>query len=211
MPVTSRSQFLAAAAAASSVAAASGVPAQAQTASSLSLETFLQQVRSNARHRQSFGSPRVHDGAILRFITNSLAGFQDGWKEPADSLAMVAVLFGSGAALAVDDAAWRDYALREVVTGFQGDFIQQPGEGNPYKDQIAGLQRRGVRFYACTNAVGEVARRAAARPLAPLRDGNAVFDRFRGALLPGIALVPAGVSAIAALQEVGYSYFFAGV
>lgn len=211
MPVTSRSQFLAATAAATSVVAAVGTSAQAQGAVSLPLDAFLAQVRSTARHRQCFGSPRVHDGAILHFVTNSLAGFQDGWKEPPDSVAMVAVFFGSAAALALDDNNWRDFALRDVVTGFQGDFIQQTGEGNPYKDVIAGLQRRGVRFYACSNAVGEVARRAAARALAPSHDGGAVSERFRGSLLPGIALVPAGVSAIAALQEAGYSYFFAGV
>jgi intracellular sulfur oxidation DsrE/DsrF family protein len=77
------------------------------------------------------------------------------------------------------------------------------GTGNPFVRGPRGwsfgeLQARHVSFFACNNALADLARRTGTTP-----------DVLRSHVLPGMMVVPAGVAAINALQEERFTLFVA--
>jgi len=202
-----RNGFIAMTGSATIAAVANPAPAAGAQAT-ISLQGFVQRVNTRARHKQVFGSPRIQDGTLLHYINNSLNGFQKGWGVPSSDYAAVAVFFGSPCMMALNDATWKEYNLRSLIAGYSDDYLTKKGDGNPFTEELIDLRGRGTQFYVCDNALREAAHRAAAQLG---QNGDATHARFRDSMLPHVAgIVPAGVSAVALLQELGYTYFFGG-
>lgn len=202
--MTSRLNFLAAGAAGAVTAAAAGVPATARAAGpGFDRAAFERRARAPFRHRQAFASPLVAGGAVLGFMYNSLNAYETGFGDGPGTLHAAAVLYHLGAALALDDDAWRTFSLADGLRR-AGDRVEAAAtDGNPFVRQPRGwtfgdLQRRNASFFVCRNALGDLARRS-----------GTTLDALARHLLPGMMVVPAGVAALNALQEERFTLFVA--
>lgn len=222
--MTKRSEFLAAGAVAALTAGAvgaAGAPASAADNAILDEAAFLARVRSGAKHRQLIAAPRVDDGAPLQFVVNTLNGFKAGWNEPDGNVQIALVLFGSAATIGLGDEAWRTYKLADVVKKVQQEFLTvDASQGNPWSRATVGrggdrsvpaLIARGVRIIVCNTALGDIANRIVAAGYGDGGDAFAIQAKLRAHALPGTDIVPAGISAVAVLQENGYSFFSAAL
>src|SRR6202011_1718206 len=168
------SEFLAVSAVSALAAGATAVPARAASGTILDEAGVVARIHSGAKHRQAIGAARVNDGAALQFAVNTLNGFMNGWNEPPANVQVVVVLCGSAARLGLDDTAWREHKLADLVKRFQGDWLTADGsQGNPWSHaaatagprgdrSIPALLARGVRIIVCNTALGEIANRIVA-------------------------------------------------
>lgn len=165
---------------------------------------FQARVRQPFAHRQAFASPRVADGAVLGFMRNSLEAYDHGFEDRPGTLHAAAILYSTGVALALDDAAWAELKLAERLNA-QGDRVSWPeaARGNPFlrmpaERTIGELQRRNASFFVCANALNDLAQRS-----------GTTSASLREHLLPGMMIVPAGVAAVNAMQEEHFTLFMA--
>lgn len=199
--MTSRLNFLAAGAIA---AAAGGTPSIANAAmSEFDRSAFEAVLRRPFPHRQAFASPTVADGAVLGFMYNSLNAYETGFGEGPGTLHAAAVLYHFGVALALDDHAWRTFAIADGLRRNGDRVTATTGDGNPFIIRPRGwtfaeLQRRHASFFVCRNALTDLARRS-----------GTTLDALATHLLPGMMIVPAGVAALNALQEERFTFFAA--
>jgi intracellular sulfur oxidation DsrE/DsrF family protein len=221
-----------AAPAAVAVAPAAAAPAAVVAAPASAAGTILDEAAFRARiatgtgvrHRQAIGAARVNDGAAYQFAVNTLNGFATGWNEPAGSAQIAVVLFGSAAVLGLDDAAWHDHKLADLVRTFKGDWLTpDAAQGNPWSHasttlaptadkSIPALLKRGVMVFICNTALGEISNRIVAAGNANgVGDAFAVQASLRKHAVPGTDIVPAGISSVSVLQESGYTYFSAAL
>ncbi|MEA2719231.1 MAG: hypothetical protein QOJ39_1095 [Candidatus Eremiobacteraeota bacterium] len=224
--MTTRSHFLAAGAASAVAAGVGAAPvtaaAAAGTRTILDQAAFRAHIASGAKHRQAIGTARVNDGSVLQFAVNTLNGFENGWNEPPANVQIAVVLYGSGCTLALDDTAWREHRLADIVKRLPSEWLTaDASERNPWAHagtgpanadkSIPALLRRGVRIYVCNTALGDFANRivAAGSTAGAGSDPFAVQAHLRERVLPGIEIVPAGISSMAVLQENGYTFFSA--
>jgi intracellular sulfur oxidation DsrE/DsrF family protein len=221
--MSTRTEFIAAGAAMPIVIAA-GSPARAAGPVILDEAAFKARIASRAQHRQAIGAARVNDAAALQFAVNTLNGFQNGWNEPPANVQIAVVLFGSAVTLGLDDAAWREHRLGELVRKFQGDWLTpEASQGNPWSHaaanagprgdrSIPALLARGVKIFLCNTALGEVSNRIVAAGYGGgVTDPFAIQAHLRERSLTGTEIVPAGISSVAVLQENGYTYFSAAL
>ncbi len=187
---------------------------------------FVGRIRSGAKHRQAIGAARADDGSVLQFAVNSLNGFESGWHEAGSNVQIAIVIAGSAVTLGLDDEAWRTYKLLEVVRGRKDSVPAEFAQGNSWSHATAGtapnadrsipaLLARGVKIFCCNTALGDVANRIVT---ARKTEGNAspgnpneIQAELRSHVLPGLGIVPAGIAAIAVLQENSYTYFSAAL
>lgn len=199
--MSSRGAFLAATAV---VAAGSGMPRRGRAATvDFDRAAFESRVQEPYRHRQAFAASQVADGAVLGFMFNSLNAYEAGFGEGPGTLHAAAVLYHTGVALALDDAAWRSWRIGEVIRQTGDRVAAAVDDGNPFVRGPAGwtfaeLGRRGASFFVCRNALGDLARRT----------GTSIDD-LAAHLLPDMLIVPAGVATINALQEERFTLFVA--
>lgn len=148
----------------------------------------------------------------LGTVVNFLNAFEDvlGVRTPA----VTAIIGVTGALpLVASDDLWSRYALgekwraRDPATGqFATRNIYRSADGDaagPRAATVEALQRRGVIFWQCNNALNFVAdmlAKPANRPTAEVR-GELV-----GGLLPGVKLVPAHTMLLNLVQRRGCSY-----
>jgi intracellular sulfur oxidation DsrE/DsrF family protein len=213
-----------AAGSAATVGAAAPQPAAAAATGIVDEAAFVASIRNRARHRQAIGAVRIADGAVLQFAVNSLNGFESGWGTAPGDVHIAIVLAGSAVTIALDDAAWRDHRLADIVHGVSAEFLTLSAtQGNPFAHiaqglgptadrSVPALQLRGVQFFACNTALGDVANRVmAAGNGQGAPNAYTLQAHLRDHVLPGIVVVPAGISALAVLQENGYSYYSAAL
>ncbi len=198
--MSSRRSFLAATAVA---AAAAGVPLAAPATPGFDRAAFEARARLPFAHRQAFASPRVADGAVLGFMYNSLNAYETGFGDGPGTLHAAAVLYHTGVALALDDAAWLTFGIGDATRANGDTLTTASTTGNPFLRSphgwsIADLQRRGASFFVCHNALADLARRT-----------STTFDVLQTHVLPGMMIVPAGVAAVNALQEERFTLFVA--
>jgi intracellular sulfur oxidation DsrE/DsrF family protein len=221
-----RNEFLLASAAGAVALGVTAAAASAADATILDEAAFVGRIRSSAKHRQAIGAARADDGAVLQFAVNTLNGFQNGWHEPAANIQIAIVIAGSAVTLGLDDDAWRTFKLIDIVHGrndsvpadfAQGNVWSHPNSAlTPTTDRsIPALLARNVKIFCCNTALGDIANRivAARKAAANANPGNPseVQAELRNHVLPGCAIVPAGISSIAVLQENGYTYFSAAL
>jgi len=221
-----RTEFLVASAAGAVALDTTTAAASAADATILDETTFVARIRSGAKHRQVIGAARADDGAVLQFAVNTLNGFQNGWHEPAANVQIAIVIAGSAVTLGLDDEAWRTFKLIDIVHGRNDSVPAEFAQGNPWSHpnsaltpatdrSIPALLARNVKIFCCNTALGDVANRivAARKAAGNANPGNPseLQAELRNHVLPGLGIVPAGISSIAVLQENGYTYFGAAL
>jgi len=128
-------------------------------------------------------------------------------------------LFGPG--------MWEKYQLAKLTGGKleSNTLIAEPpgaaadrsGYENPrgmfssHDNTIPALQRRGVVFLACHNAIWELAARLIAAGVNPDRSGHdALAAELTTHLIPGVVLTPGVAGTLAELQRAGFGYANSG-
>jgi intracellular sulfur oxidation DsrE/DsrF family protein len=227
----SRTAFLgttsAVALAASIAAPVAGAANAGNPTQGLPYADFIARARVPFLHRQMFASTRPN-GNVFVFMRNSLNGYQFGWSEGPRTLHAVAVFNGLGVAQGVGDAGWQRYRLRDVLT-HEGLTVAATPTGNPWlhapanlaKDDtsqasafnqdvsIETLAKRGSEFFVCDTAMISLSQAIVRAGVAA--DADAVHADLRGLLAAEATLVPAGVSAMDALQAEHFTFFDANV
>jgi intracellular sulfur oxidation DsrE/DsrF family protein len=87
------------------------------------------------------------------------------------------------------------------------DFQSAEGPFSSKDNSIVVLQRRGVVFMACHNAIWEVAERLVGAGQNPDHLGvDAVATELTNHLIPGVILTPGIVATLVKLQQAGFAY-----
>lgn len=213
--MTSRKDFLTAGtlvALTPSLARAAEPPAATGSADELTFAfdraKFRQILEQPAKHKQCFGSTKIEKGTVLDGMQNSMNAYERYLNEGPHALQAVAVLYhGAAIAMAMTDGIWNGM-LAPVVKDAPPEIRSDLGEvaaraGNPYKDRVAELVRRGASFFVCHNAIAGFAGLLAG---ALKRPAEQIHAELMNGLLPGALAVPAGVMAINACQEAKFTY-----
>jgi intracellular sulfur oxidation DsrE/DsrF family protein len=96
----------------------------------------------------------------------------------------------------------QDYTMIAIVHGSGGYLLLDDTARNPYREQITDLMKRGVKFYFCQNTVrGFIRSGVLETPNTPPHYYTSVAEQ----LIPGVELVTAGFSAVADVQQQGWS------
>ncbi len=172
-------------------------------------------------------------GVPLLHINNYLSSYQAGHGVGADQVGAVGTLYGVGGGSSIvmgfDDFVWRKYALGEY-TGLRNssgqpyttNVFNSPTEADGHllskamdipalpmfggafvASSVSALQKRGVVFLMCNNALMAWTFELAARGKG---EQPAIHAELLAHLLPGVTVVPAMVVAIDMAQRAGISY-----
>ena len=231
---TTRREFLGAAAAATTIAAAGALvaPAGAQTAldphvTGISRDTLLARWSARrAAHRQVFIASRPN-GNVFTYVRNSLNGYQFGWNEGPGSLYPLVILNGLGVVQGANDAMWTKYKLASVLAA-NNAALRVPADGNPWyaarsgsrndgdiaapfnqDTGIATLMQRGMDMLVCDTALGTLALAVVGAGAAT--DPNAVRADVRANLISGALLVPSGAATLDYAQSQHFTLYDANV
>lgn len=149
-------------------------------------------------HRQVFGAHGTDMAALFDEMNASLDAYEYALHEGPGTLQVLAVLYGAATPAAISGAVWRTYRL--------GPRLHADAAQNPFAKRITQLQKRGARFVVCNNSLRGLAI-AVANGVPEVQDPvDRVLQRMHGNLVHGVTIVPAGVQAINAAQEAGYTY-----
>lgn len=182
--------------------------------SSAPLEPWLEGL--TGRHKQIFDVAANNKGAPLGRAGNFLTVYGQAYGLQDSDLNVVFGAHGSGLALVLDDGIWSKYKLG---TYFSIDDPQTKspstrnifaGIGDPaasFSPSVAALQKRGVRFLACMQAIAKLSRELAARES---MEASVVNQALLAGLLPGVTPVPAMIIAVNRAQEAGLTYVYIG-
>ncbi len=173
---------------------------------------------AGAAHKHLFASKAVDDGGVFGAMQTVMHAYASIGTRAGDVLP-VAVLYHYGAVLGFGDASWNDYitpALAKMPKDKVARFglAVKPGGGNPamkvdpkagaFDSSIDGLLALApnARFYVCNNALAGMS-----AEIAKLlgRTHAAVYGALAHDLIPHAMLVPAGVWAVHAIQERGFT------
>jgi intracellular sulfur oxidation DsrE/DsrF family protein len=211
-PVARRSFFQRASAlAVAAIAWPRTVSADVMAASQESHDRWLVALR--APNRTLFDIPSIGDGLGLVHVMNYLDTYNKAYNVKDSDINAVGTFYGQTTLLAANDAMWSKYRIGELLN--QRNAAGQPATMNPWRTSvralgmdiapasIESLQKRGVVFIACNNAINFwISQIANARS-----SDIATVDRdIRANLLPGVIVVPAMVIAIEKAQKAGMAY-----
>lgn len=169
--------------------------------------------RLTGTHRMLFDMPELSGGLPPLHMLNYLNTYNTAYQVPDTDINVVGTFYGGTTLLAVNDAMWAKYRLGEIAGA--NDPAGSPWTRNPWRTVvhaagmevaaagIEALQRRGVLFLACNNALNFFV-----NVIAEARGADrAVVDgEIRANLLPGVIVVPAMVIAIEKAQGRGVAY-----
>ena len=170
--------------------------------------------RLTGAHRQLFDMPTEAGGLPLLHILNYVNTYNSAYGAKDSDVNAIGTFYGFTTFHGLNDAVWAKYKLGEIVNS--KDASGQPATANPWRTQvqalgmtipaasIEALQKRGVLFLLCNNALtllsGMVAK---ARGL----EQPAVYADLKANMLPGVVLVPAMVIAIEKAQTIGQAAY----
>ena len=160
----------------------------------------------------------------LNLMRNSLNGQVFAFRHP-DAL-LVSATHGSAHLALYDQAMWDKYDLPKLAGGgmTRNKLIDEPkaaaadpkdlenpeGIYSPEDNAIPSLQRRGVVFIACHNAIWEQANRILKSGVNPDRlTLDQLTAELTNHLIPGVVLSPGAVATMLELQMAGFHYAYA--
>jgi hypothetical protein len=160
-------------------------------------------------------------GPWLNGMRNSLNSQIWGFKEA--NFLCVSATHGAAHLALFDQSMWDKYQLAKLAGGniARNSFIDTPAAsaedpahfqsaGGPFSSKnnsIVALQRRGVVFMACHNAIWEVAERlAASEQNSEHRSVDAIATDLTNHLIPDVVLTPGIVATLVKLQQAGFAY-----
>ena len=166
------------------------------------------------KHRTVFDLGAHRNGRPLMQSKNFLDAWRDTFKVPEDQVNLVLGVQGEGIPIVLSDALWSRFHIGQHFE-LTDPATKAPATRNLFiasnvtaglvnaEQSVEALQKRGVRFVACRNAIGALAARLSSLGLGPVEE---VRTALLADLLPGVITVPAMVVALAQLQERGLTY-----
>lgn len=160
-------------------------------------------------------------GPWLNLMRNSLNA--QIWSFQHPDFLVVSATHGLAHLALFDQPTWDKYALAKLA----GDkfktnslIVEQPGAAldakdyertdgvfSPHDNSIVTLQRRGVVFLACHNAIWEIAEKLIAAGENPDKiSHDALAAELTNHLVPGTILTPGAVGTLPELQHAGFAY-----
>ncbi len=157
----------------------------------------------------------------LNLMRNALNAQIWSWGHP--DFLVTSATHGSAHLALYDDYLWKKYRFAEL-TGAKGsdnpyldtpaaakvpaaDFENPAGAYSPADNSVTVLQRRGVVFLACHNAIWEFSGALIRKGVNPDKLGHEEFAaELTNHLIPGAVLTPGIVGTIPELQAYGYHY-----
>jgi intracellular sulfur oxidation DsrE/DsrF family protein len=149
------------------------------------------------------------------------------WSFRHPDFLVVSATHGTAHLALFGPATWEKYQLAKLTGGkFQSntliaeqkgaaadpkDYENPEGAFSPHDNSIPALQRRGVVFLACHNAIWEFAERLIATEVNP--DGlshDALAAELTNHLIAGVVLTPGMVGTLPELQRGGFNYVNSG-
>ena len=143
------------------------------------------------QHRQVFGASGTDIATLFEEMNAALDAY-------AGALQALGVLYGLATPAAIDGDAWKRYRL--------GLRLNANRHRNPFAERIVQLRARGAKFVVCNHALQGLASAVANGVPQVQEPVDTVLAAMRAQLVRGVTTVPAGVQAINAAQEAGYTY-----
>jgi hypothetical protein len=160
-------------------------------------------------------------GPWLNAMRNSMNAQIWSFKEP--NFLCVSATHGAAHLALFDQAMWDKYQLAKLAGGNitgntfialpsasahdPADFQSVEGAFSSKDNSVAVLQRRGVVFMACHNAIWEVAERLVGAGQNPDHLSlDAITAELTNHLIPDIVLTPGIVATLVKLQQAGFAY-----
>lgn len=173
------------------------------------LAAFDALLERKVAHKHLFSARKIESGSVFDGVKNTLAAYRSIAQSVNSVLPVTVFYHGISPLMAFDDAVWEKYvpAALTISSGksWNDDLKDAAGVGktNPYKSSIDSLARdANLHLFVCNNAVLGMSNILAA----PTSQGQAtVYNDLVGHLLPNATLVPAGVWAIHAIQQRGFT------
>ena len=168
------------------------------------------------KHRQLFDVPEPDAGAVLRHARNYLDVWRDAYGVPERDINLVVVFYARTVPLGLQDAMWDKYKLGAALSLTDAstsaplvrNYFAHPQTGDPVGDgtpesSIEALQRRGVVFLLCNNALQRWSGRLEKQGLGSAAE---IHDDLVAHALPGVTVVPAAFIAMTKAHEHGFAY-----
>jgi hypothetical protein len=157
-----------------------------------------------------------------------LAGMRNGlnteiWAFRHPDVLVVSATHGTAHLALFDPATWEKYQLAKLTGGkFRSntlievrtdaaddpkDYENADGPFSPHDNSIPTLQRRGVVFLACHNAILEVAEKLLVADVNPDKLSHAALAaELTNHLIAGVVLTPGMAGTLVELQRAGFTY-----
>ncbi len=160
----------------------------------------------------------------LNLMRNSLNAQIWSFRHP--DFLVVSATHGTAHLALYDQAMWDKYGLATLAgekfktntlinelpagAGDPKDYESATGPYSGHDNSIPALQRRGVVFIACHNAIWELAEKLTATGTNPDKlSHEALAAELTNHLIPHVVLSPGAVATIPELQDVGFRYAYA--
>jgi len=177
-------------------------------------DPWLDQMKG--KHRQLFDAPEPDGGTVLRHVRSYLDVWREAYGVAEKDVSVVVVLYARTTPLGVQDAMWEKYKLGAALNLTDAttnaplvrNYFAHPQPGDAVADgtpesSIESLQRRGVKFLLCNNALQRWSGRLEKQGLGTAADIHADLTAHA---LPGVVIVPAAIIAMTKAQEHGFAY-----
>lgn len=177
-------------------------------------DAWLDQLKG--KHRQLFDAPDPDGGTVLRHVRNYLDVWREAYGVRERDVSVIVVLYARTTPLGLQDAMWAKYKLGAALSLTDGatsaplvrNYFAHPQPGDPVGDgtpesSIESLQRRGVVFALCNNALQRWSGRLEKQGMGTAHDIHADLTAHA---LPGVVVVPAAFIAMTKAHEHGFAY-----
>jgi hypothetical protein len=194
-----------------------GADARAQQSASAS-DAWLDRLKG--KHRQLFDVPEPEGGTVLRHVRNYFDAWRNAFGVGERDVSVVVTLYARTTPLGLQDAMWEKYQLGAALSitdpttnaPLIRNWFAHPRPGDPVADgepetSMETLQRRGVIFALCNNALTRWAARLAKSGMGG--GGGAAVDVHADLVahaLPGVVIVPDVLVAMTKAHERGFAY-----
>lgn len=168
------------------------------------------------KHRQLFDAPDPDGGTVLRHVRNYLDTWREAYWVAERDVSVVVTLYARTTPLGLQDAMWAKYQLGAALSITDSttsaplvrNWFAHPQHGDPVADgtpesSIESLQRRGVVFALCNNALKRWAARLEKSGMGTASDVHADLTAHA---LPGVVIVPDVLIAMTKAHERGFGY-----
>ena len=189
---------------------APGVAAPRSAAS----DAWLDQLKG--KHRQLFDAPDPDGGTVLRHTRNYLDAWREAYGVAERDVNVIVTLYARTTPLGLQDAMWAKYKLGAAIgitdsttnAPLVRNYFAHPQPGDPVADgtpesSIESLQKRGVVFLLCNNALK---RWSARLEKGGMGTAAAIHDDLTAHALPGVTVVPDVLIAMTKAHERGFAY-----
>jgi len=182
-------------------------------------DAWLDQLKG--KHRQLFDAPDPDGGTVLRHVRNYLDTWREAYGVGERDVSVVITLYARTTPLGLQDAMWAKYRLGAALSLTDSttsaplirNYFAHPQPGDPVADgtpesSMESLQRRGVVFLLCNNALKRWSGRLEKQGLGGVGGGTAaeIHADLTAHAVPGVVIVPDVLIAMTKAHERGFSY-----